>query len=89
VLKVVLLDLRLPKIDGLEVLRQVKADARTSAIPVVVLTSSHEDRDLKEAYRFGANSYIVKPVAFGQFTEMVRQVGLYWLQLNQLPRLNP
>ncbi|OAI40020.1 two-component system response regulator [bacterium SCGC AG-212-C10] len=83
--KVVLLDLKLPLIDGLEVLRRVKADERTQAIPIVVLTSSKEDRDLAECYRMGVNSYIVKPVNFEQFTESVRQLGMYWLLLNQIP----
>ncbi len=83
--KVVLLDLKLPLVDGIEVLRRVKADSRTHAIPVVVLTSSKEDRDVDECYRLGVNSYIVKPVDFEQFTEAVRQLGLYWLLLNQAP----
>jgi two-component system response regulator len=83
--KVVLLDLKLPKVDGLEVLRQVKSDPRTRAIPIVVLTSSREERDIVESYKLGTNSYIVKPVDFEQFTEAVRQLGLYWLLLNQPP----
>jgi CheY-like chemotaxis protein len=83
--KVVLLDLKLPKVSGLEVLREMKADARTRTIPVVILTSSREERDLQEAYRLGANSYIVKPVDFAQFNEAVRQIGLYWVLLNQRP----
>lgn len=81
--RVILLDLKLPKVDGLEVLRRIKADQRTRGIPVVVLTSSREDRDIIESYQLGVNSYIVKPVDFVQFTEAVRQVGLYWLLLNQ------
>ena len=83
--KVILLDLKLPKVDGLEVLRHVKTDARTRLIPVVVLTSSGEERDLVESYALGVNSYIRKPVDFEQFTEAVRLVGLYWLLLNQPP----
>jgi two-component system response regulator len=83
--RVVLLDLKLPKVDGLEVLRQVKADERTRAIPVVVLTTSQEEPDIEESYRLGVNSYIVKPVDFRQFTEAVRQLGLYWLLLNERP----
>jgi len=83
--KVILLDLKLPKIDGLEVLRRLKNDPRTRAIPVVVLTSSREERDIVESYQLGVNSYIVKPVDFGQLTESVRQLGLYWLLLNQPP----
>lgn len=84
--RVILLDLKLPKVDGLEVLRRVKGDPRTRMIPIVVLTSSREERDVVESYRLGVNSYIIKPVDFEQFTEAVRQVGLYWLLLNEPPR---
>ena len=83
--RVVLLDLKLPKVDGLEVLRRMKADDRTKHIPVVMLTSSAEERDKIESYRLGVNSYIVKPVDFNNFAEAVSEVGLYWLLLNELP----
>ena len=83
--EVVLLDLKLPKVDGLEVLRRLRAEPRTRLLPVVVLTSSREDRDLVEAYALGANSYVRKPVDFAQFVEAVRQLGLYWLVLNEPP----
>ncbi|HEX3822631.1 MAG TPA: response regulator [Candidatus Sulfotelmatobacter sp.] len=81
--KLVLLDLKLPKVDGLEVLRRMKGDPRTQAIPVVILTSSKEERDLVRGYGLGANSYIQKPVDFQQFRETVKTVGLYWLLINQ------
>jgi CheY-like chemotaxis protein len=83
--RIVLLDLKLPKVDGLEVLRRLKADPRTAVIPVVVLTSSREERDIVESYRLGVNSYIVKPVDFEQFAESVRVLGLYWMLLNEPP----
>ena len=85
--KLILLDLKLPKVDGLEVLQRVKSDPRTRTIPVVVLTSSREERDIVDTYQLGVNSYIVKPVDFEQFTEAVRNLGLYWLLLNQPPQL--
>ena len=84
--KVVLLDLKLPKIDGLEVLRRLKQENRTKSIPVVVLTSSREEPDIERAYELGANSYIVKPVDFEAFARAVSDVGLYWLLLNHAPQ---
>ena len=83
--QVVLLDLKLPKLDGHEVLKRIKGDRRTSGIPVVVLTSSSEERDVMRTYEVGANSYIVKPVDFEQFTEAVRDIGKYWLVINHPP----
>lgn len=84
--KVVLLDLKLPKVDGLEVLKRMKADERTQMTPVVVLSSSNEERDVFGSYRLGVNSYIVKPVNFENFAESMRQLGLYWLLVNRSPR---
>ena len=83
--RLILLDLKLPKVDGLEVLQRCKSDPRTKNIPVVVLTSSREECDLIKSYNLGVNSYVVKPVDFSQFTESVRQLGLYWILLNQVP----
>ena len=83
--KVILLDLKLPKVDGIEVLRRIKSDPNTRTIPVVVLTSSREEKDVVDAYQLGVNSYIVKPVDFNQFSESVRQTGMYWVLLNQSP----
>jgi two-component system, response regulator len=82
-LKVILLDLKLPKVDGLEVLKQVKTDDRTKAIPVVVLTSSREEQDVIASYKFGVNSYIVKPVQFESFARAIADMGMYWMFLNQ------
>jgi len=84
--QVILLDLKLPKVDGLEVLRAIKSDSRTRMTPVVVLTSSKEEKDIIESYQLGVNSYIVKPVNFDNFIEAVKHIGLYWLLLNQSPR---
>ncbi len=83
--KLVLLDLKLPKVDGMEVLRQIKSDDRTKIIPVVILTSSKEERDLVNGYQLGVNSYIQKPVDFDQFRQTIKQLGLYWLVVNQPP----
>jgi two-component system, response regulator len=83
--KLILLDLKLPKVDGMEVLKRLKADARTQSIPVVILTSSKEERDLVQGYGLGANSYIQKPVDFDQFRDTVKRVGFYWLLINQAP----
>ena len=86
--RLILLDLKLPKIDGLEVLKRIKGDPRTRAIPVVVLTSSKEQSDLVASYQLGVNSYIVKPVNFEQFFEAVRHLGLYWVLLNEAPKFS-
>jgi two-component system, response regulator len=83
--QVVLLDLKMPKVDGLEVLQRIRADERTRLLPVVILTTSSEDKDRVSSYKLGANSYVRKPVDFNQFTEAVRQLGLYWLLLNEGP----
>jgi two-component system, response regulator len=83
--KVVLLDLKLPKIDGLEILRAIKFDPRTKAMPVVVMTSSRQQRDMVESYHLGVNSYIQKPINFGEFQEVIRHLGYYWLVVNQPP----
>ncbi len=85
--RVILLDLKLPKVGGLEVLHRIKADLRTQAPPVVVLTSSREERDIVKSYRLGVNSYIVEPVNFKNFTEAIQQIGFYWLLLNQPPHM--
>ena len=87
--KLILLDLKLPLVDGIEVLRRIKADEQTCMTPVVVMTSSNEERDMVESYKMGVNSYIRKPVDFNQFTEAVRQLGCYWLLLNETPSLRP
>ncbi len=83
--KVVLLDLKLPKVDGIEVLRKIKADSRTKDMPVVMLTSSQEERDVMETYKLGVNSYIVKPVDFNNFVHAVSELGVYWGLLNKVP----
>lgn len=84
--KLILLDLKMPKVDGLQVLRAIKGDERTKTIPVVIMTSSREDKDLVESYKLGVNGYVVKPVAFENFSKAVAELGMYWLMLNQSPR---
>ncbi len=83
--KMVLLDLKLPKVDGLEVLRNIKGDPRTKAMPVVIMTSSRQQRDMVDSYNLGVNSYIQKPISFEEFQEVIRQLGFYWLAVNQPP----
>ena len=85
--KVILLDLKLPKVDGLEVLRTLKRDEEKKIIPIIVLTSSQEEKDIIKSYKLGVNSYIQKPIDFDQFIEAVKTIGMYWLLLNQLPKL--
>jgi two-component system, response regulator len=83
--KLILLDIKMPKVDGLEVLRELRANPKTSSLPIVLLTSSAEERDLHQAYELHANSYIVKPVIFEKFVEAIREIGMYWLVLNRMP----
>ena len=83
--RLILLDLKLPKVDGLDVLRAIKSDSRTKAIPVVIMTSSGEERDLVESYKLGVNAYVQKPVDFEQFRGVVKELGLFWLVINQVP----
>lgn len=83
--QIVLLDLKLPKVDGLDVLRRIRSDSRTVSLPVVILTSSNEEKDVVESYRLGVNSYVRKPVEFSEFMEAVRQLGLYWVLINETP----
>jgi CheY-like chemotaxis protein len=85
---VVLLDLKLPKVDGLEVLKRIRSEEKTKLLPVVVLTTSTEQRDVIESYKLGCNSYVCKPVDFNSFAEAVKHLGLYWLVINELPRMN-
>lgn len=85
--KMVLLDLKMPKLDGVDVLRAMKAEEKTRGVPVVILTSSHEESDLVKSYRLGVNSYVVKPVDFDKFAEVVTEVGLYWMVCNKTPEL--
>jgi two-component system, response regulator len=85
--KVILLDIQMPKVNGIEVLEKIKADSQTNAIPVVILTSSNESPDIKKCYKLGANSYIVKPVNFDGYSQAIKELGLYWLLLNRPPEL--
>ncbi len=85
-LKIILLDLKMPKVDGLEVLKQIKSDERTKSIPVIIMTSSKEEHDISTSYKYGVNSYVVKPVDFDQFAKAVADLGLYWLLINQPPK---
>jgi two-component system response regulator len=84
--KVILLDLKMPKVGGIEVLRAIKSDDRTKAIPVVIMTSSREDRDLIESYELGVNAYVVKPVSFDNFAKAMAELGMFWLMVNEVPR---
>jgi two-component system response regulator len=84
--KLILLDIKLPKVSGIEVLQKIKSDERTKAIPVIVLTSSQEEKDMVEGYKLGVNSYIIKPIDFDKFTQAVAEIGYYWLVLNQRPK---
>jgi len=84
--KIIMLDLKMPKVDGLQVLKAIRSDERTKSIPVVIMTSSKEDKDIAECYKLGVNSYLVKPVAFDDFSKIVTELGFYWLLLNQPPR---
>lgn len=84
--RVILLDLKMPKVDGIEVLRRLKSDETRKVIPVVVLTSSKEDRDIVESYKLGANAYVVKPVDFDKFAKAIAEIGFFWLMLNQAPK---
>jgi len=83
--KLILLDLKMPKVDGIEVLRRIKSEERTRAIPVVMMTSSNEERDVVESYRLGVNSYVVKPIEFAEFAEVVAKIGFYWVLSNRVP----
>ena len=86
-MKLILLDLNMPRLSGLDVLRELKSSDRTCAIPIVVMTSSSQDRDIAESYRLGVNGFVTKPVEFGSFVESVSRIGMYWLMVNQAPTL--